>query len=168
MGKILSALVWICTACAAPVAMSQEIYSGSAIGRDGAVVSGDPVGHTVVESGDAIATFGVRFDVGENWFLGGELQSGGTGPKAGQPMTRENGLGHAGLYVGYGDGSARIFGFIDPQSPVIGLGADIDVTDNVSIRLQTEFTDPDFDLSCCSDGDHRSRQDFAAGISFSF
>lgn len=166
---------------------SQEFYIGAALGAaevdwvEGA--SGDHISE--VHSSSIMAGF--RFDIGSHWFMGAELQSGNSAGYGssyyGDPVGENAGINQAEIHVGYVGRSATFFGFVgagqfalddmgsiaEISGPtVFGLGAELDVTANISIRVETEFSALAVDDPCCSEIGAVEKRDISAGILFSF
>lgn len=166
-------------------AQAQDFYVGAALSSgDWDLFPGSERGSTETLS-TTLVFAGARVDVGQGFFIGGELQSSrGTGYDdaywAFDDGTAQS-INQAELHFGYKVGSTTLFGFVGEGSngftdneaisssdgpTVRGVGAEIGVADNIAVRVEAEmgklsFTDP------CGTYDPEVNS-FSAGVIFSF
>ena len=179
VGKIASIGL---TALAAPVA-AQDYYAGGALSFGTFNAEGESNEEEKIQSVDLFG--GARFDVGSNVFVGIEVQvSSGEGYPSEEPyLEARNAMYQGEIHIGYDMEQVLIYAFagvgstnfdrtskIDDASVTVvgGIGAEIPVSDNMSIRVETELTKLSIEDNCCGLYDPVKQADLSAGVIFKF
>ena len=168
-------------ALATPVA-AQDFYAG------GSISVGTFDLQTGTDSGTAsiqgINVFGgARVDTGGGFFLGAELQASkttGYGDITYEPFEDAQTILQAEIHGGIVSGNTRYFGFVgvgdapmsrdyefgQSQLGVIGIGAEVGLSDTTAIRVEAEVGKMSIDG--CSTHDDVLKREVSAGVVFSF
>ena len=167
-------------ALATPLA-AQDFYVGSTVSSGEFDLGTGSSGEVSIQG---LSVFGgARVDTGGGFFLGAELQaakSSGYGGITYEPFDDKQKVFQAEVHAGIVAGTTRYFGFVGvgdapmsrdygtDQSPlnVIGVGAEIGITDTTAIRVEAEIGKMSIDG--CSTHDDVMKREFSAGVVFSF
>lgn len=166
-------------------AAAQEFYAGGALSF-GEIDLGEFYGNASSDIQSLDVFGGARFDLGSNFFVGVELQAGfGDGYIVDTFTDAGNADGFQGeLHIGYAMDWGRIYGFaglgktdltglgnrdVTTESDVTlgGAGADIAVSDNLSVRVEIELSTISVTDNCCGTYDATSRE-LSVGAVYAF
>lgn len=170
------------TALAMPV-VAQEYYLGGSFGTGNFEALGPTTALATVQVTDIFG--GVRYDLGSDSFFGVEIQQSlGSGYPTSEPYLEDaNNILQGELHVGYKFDSMLAYAFvgvgqsnfartaaIDSASLITvgGIGAEIPVTDTLTLRLEAELSRLSIDDNCCGLYDPVSQQDVTVGVLYNF
>ena len=126
--------------------------------------------------------------MGESFFVGAELQaqrtSGWDSVYDGDSIADTVTTTQTSVQFGYSGNGNRFYGFVGGADvnvrgtggtaisasvdSVFGIGAEFEINENMSLRMEAEFSKMTFDDACCGVTSDVGQRDLSAGVVFSF